>query len=96
MVFVRVDAGAIELPPVSDAGETGVEEGAAAPIVTAAEAAPAPPPPRCLVAGFVSFRISSSLSVSTMCHFIPFPGSSVRRGVFLKALFRDRLCRMEF
>lgn len=95
MVLVRVNAGPIELPPASEAGETGVEEGAAAPVAAAADAAPVPPP-RCLVAGFVSFRISSSLSVSTMCHFIPFPGSSVRRGVFLKALFRERLCRMEF
>ena len=95
MVSARVNTGPIELPPASDAGETGAEEGAAAPVAAVADAAPAPPP-RCLVVGFVSFRISSSLSVSTMCHFIPFPGSSVRRGVFLKALFRDRLCRIEF
>lgn len=96
MVFVRVNTGPIKLAPASDAGETGVEEGAIVTVAAVVDATPAPPPPRCLVAGFVSFRISSSLSVSTMCHFIPFPGSSVRRGVFLNALFSDRLCRIEF
>lgn len=41
------------------------------------------------------FQYSSRYS-EAICHFIPLPGSSVRRGTFWNALFRDRLCRMEF
>ena len=38
----------------------------------------------------------SSMYSSAICHFIPFPGSSVRRGTLTKALLRDKLCRIEF
>jgi hypothetical protein len=38
----------------------------------------------------------SSRNSGAICHFIPLPGSSVRRGTFWKALFRERLWRMEF
>jgi hypothetical protein len=41
------------------------------------------------------FSISSRKS-SIMRHFIPFPGSSVKRATFSKALFRDKLWRIEF
>lgn len=36
------------------------------------------------------FQYSSRYS-GTICHFIPLPGSSVRRGTFWNALFNDRL-----
>jgi hypothetical protein len=49
-----------------------------------------------LAEGFLIRLVNSSLNSGTICHFIPLPGSSVRRGIFWKALFSDRLCRMEF
>src|SRR5579862_5407019 len=62
------------------AGELGAEE-------------PRPVP---FAAGLLIRFVNSSLNSGTICHFIPLPGSSVRRGIFWKALFSDRLCRMEF
>jgi hypothetical protein len=38
----------------------------------------------------------SSRNSGAICHFIPLPGSSVRRGTFWNALLSERLCRMEF
>ena len=40
--------------------------------------------------------VNSSRCCGTICHFMPLPGSSVRRGIFSNALFSDRLCLMEF
>lgn len=51
----------------------------------------AEPPPRRACFFQYSWRNSGAI-----CHFMPFPGSSVRRGTFWKALFSERLCRMEF
>ena len=36
------------------------------------------------------FQYSSRYS-GAICHFMPLPGSSVRRGTFWKALFKDKL-----
>lgn len=41
--------------------------------------------------GFWSFLMYSSRCSGRSSHFIPLPGSSVRRGIFLKALLRDKL-----
>jgi hypothetical protein len=38
----------------------------------------------------------SSMYSSAICHFMPFPGSSVRRGTLTNALFNDKLWRIEF
>ena len=91
--------GSLELPSTSDVSEGGVDgaDGELGAATAALDAAPVPTPaPRCLVDGFANFRSNSSRSDATICHFIPLPGSSVRRGIFLKALLRERLCRMEF
>jgi hypothetical protein len=42
------------------------------------------------------FLTNSSLSLSTIFHFMPLPGSSVRRATFSKHLLSDKLWRMEF
>src|SRR5277367_3819097 len=44
---------------------------------------------------FCFFQYSCRYS-GAICHFMPFPGSSVLRGTFWKALLSDRLCRIEF
>jgi hypothetical protein len=44
----------------------------------------------------LTFAMNSSMYSSEICHFIPLPGSSVRRGTLTNALFNDRLWRMEF
>jgi len=38
-----------------------------------------------------TFAMNSSANSSEICHFMPFPGSSVRRGTFTNALFKLRL-----
>ena len=49
-----------------------------------------PRPPR------TQFLAISSRTSGTIAHFIPFPGSSVIRAVLWKALFNERLWRIEF
>jgi hypothetical protein len=55
---------------------------------------PARPDPA-LVA-FCNFLMYSSRCSASNSHFMPFPGSSVRRGIFRNALLSERLCLMEF
>jgi hypothetical protein len=78
----RIPAKGRVLDGVETAGEAGMEE-------EPDERWPRP-------VGRASLRMYSSFMSGTICHFMPLPGSSVRRGIFSKALLRERLCRIEF
>lgn len=96
LLWATGKASPLEPSSTSDVSEGGVDRADGEFGAATAALAVAIPAPRCLVDGFANFRNNSSRSDSTICHFIPLPGSSVRRGIFLKALLRDRLCRIEF
>jgi hypothetical protein len=51
--------------------------------------------PRGVIVRF-TFAMNSSMYSSDICHFMPLPGSSVRRGTLTNALLRERLWRIEF